>query len=377
MENKTLSLYIHIPFCESKCYYCNFVSNIAKNEDKQKYINYLLKEIELYKNKKTYLKTIFIGGGTPSCLVVGEITKILNKVKDCFIIDDKTEITIECNPNSFSLEKAKEYKSCGINRLSFGLQSANDKLLKEINRIHTKKDFINAVKIAKQTQFDNINADILLGLPNQRLRDVKSTLKLLIKLKIKHISCYSLILEEHTKLYSLVKNNTLKLPEEDKTIKMYDFCLKYLKKHKLYRYEVSNFAKLNYECKHNLVYWNLDDYLGVGLNSHSKIDNIRYENFADYNSYYNYLDKNKKPIKNRQELSLSEIKEEFIMLGLRKQQGINLGTYKLLFNQDLLSIKQKEIKILLNYKFINIKNNYLFATDQGFKVLNQIILYLI
>jgi len=279
---KNLSLYIHIPFCESKCHYCNFVSFKKSNIHKEQYIQYLLKEIKLNATKDFLVNTIFIGGGTPSCLREGDILKISNAIKENFNLSKELEFTIEANPNSFTLEKAKEYVKAGINRISFGLQSANNKILKTINRIHTKKDFINAVKLAKQVGLKNINSDILIGLPNQKLKDVKRTLKLIIKLNLPHVSCYSLILEEKTPLFKMVENKKLKLPQEDKTLKMYDYTLNYLEKHKIFRYEVSNFAKLEKECMHNLTYWNLSNYLGLGLNAHSKIENERFENFSDF-----------------------------------------------------------------------------------------------
>ena len=374
---KDLSLYIHIPFCESKCHYCNFVSFKKSESEKEKNINYLLKEIKLNATKEFLVNTIFIGGGTPSCLNNGDILKISNAIKENFNLSKNLEFTIEANPNSFTIEKAKEYKKAGINRISFGLQSANNKLLKLINRIHTKKDFINAVKIAKQVGLKNINADILLGLPNQKIRDVKSTLKLIIKLNLPHVSCYSLILEESTALYKMVEENKLKLPKDEKTLKMYDFTLKYLQKHKIFRYEVSNFAKAGFKCMHNLTYWNLSNYLGLGLNSHSKIENVRFENFSDFTNYYKCLDENQKPIKEKTQLSLIDQKEEFIMLGLRKSNGINLKEYQNLFNENLEIVKAKEIDFLLKNNLIEIVNNNLFATNLGFKVLNQIILKLI
>lgn len=374
---KEIGLYVHIPFCESKCFYCNFVSVKANDEDKNNYILNLLKEIELYKNEDYILKSIFIGGGTPSCLPVGYISKIINKIKKVFVLKKDCEITIEANPNSFNEEKAQEYKKNGINRISFGLQSANNRLLKSINRIHTKKDFINAISIARKAGFENINADMLIGLAGQRFLDVKKTLKLLVKLNVQHISCYSLILEEDTPLYALVKSKKYKLIDEDKVIKMFDFCNKYLQKHNIFRYEVSNFAKKGYECKHNLIYWNNEDYLGVGLNSHSKIDNTRFENFFDFENYYKQLKNNKKPIKNFQKLSLLESKEEFIMLGLRKVEGIDLKKYQELFGENLEKLKSNEIEKLQNFGFIKIQDDFLFATDIGFKVLNQIIVELV
>jgi len=353
------------------------VSTKATEEEKKKYVDYLIKEIEINSNKDYLVTSIFIGGGTPSCLKAGEISRILNAIYNNFVVEANCEITIECNPNSFTSLKAEEYKKCKINRISFGLQSSNNKLLKLINRVHSKKDFINAINLARSCGFNNLSADILLGIPNQKICDVKNTLKLLIKLKINHISCYSLILEENTKLYKLVHENKLKLPSEEKTIKMYDLSVDYLKKHRIYRYEVSNFAKKGFECMHNLTYWNLGNYLGLGLNSHSKINNIRFENFEGFNDYYEAINKNLKPIKNSYNLSSGEQKEEFIMLGLRKSAGINLNDYFNLFNERLEIVKAKEINFLLKNNFIHLINDNLMATDLGFKVLNQIIIRLV
>ncbi|MGN1208123.1 MAG: radical SAM family heme chaperone HemW [Christensenellales bacterium] len=374
---KEISIYVHIPFCENKCYYCDFVSFKKGSSEKEKYVKNLVQEINLNKNKNFVVKTIFIGGGTPSCLQAKDIEKILKTIKRSFCVDEKCEITIEINPNSFSKEKAEIYKKCGINRLSFGLQSANDKLLKKINRIHTKKDFVKAIKIAKLSGFENVNADILLGLAGQKLLDVKNTLKLLIKLGLPHISCYTLILEENTPLFNMVKNKKCELPSEEKVLKMYNFCLKFLAKHKIFRYEVSNFSIKGFECKHNLVYWNNCDYLGLGLNSHSKIGNQRFENFADFENYYLALSKNQKPIKNIQTLNFDEQREEFVMLGLRKTEGISLEEYSKLFGEDLLCKKAEEIELLKKNNLIQIGKDHLKATNLGFEVLNQIILSLV
>lgn len=374
---KEISLYLHIPFCESKCFYCSFVSKRASEREKEKYITYLLKEIELHKNNEYLVKTVYIGGGTPSVLNESQIERIFEKIKQTFTISNDCEITIEANPNSFTLDKARAMKKVGVNRISLGLQSANDKLLKSINRIHTKKDFINAVNIAKRVGIENINADILIGLPKQQLKDVKSTLQLLMKLKIEHISCYTLILEENTKLFEMVDKGNCKLIDEDKTLKYFDYTLKYLKKRKIYRYEVSNFARAGKECLHNLCYWNLTNYLGLGLNSHSKIDNLRFENFADFESYYKELDLNNLPIKNKNVLTFDEMIEEYIMLGMRKSNGINLDEFAQKFHYRLEIEKAKEIDFLLKNKFIEIINSNLFATEEGFKVLNQIIINLL
>lgn len=374
---KEMSLYVHIPFCESKCFYCNFVSCKSSKENMEKYVQFLLKEIEFNKNKNFLIKTIFIGGGTPSVLDAKLIEYILIKIRNCFEVAKNCEITIEINPNSFSKQKSEIYKKIGVNRLSFGLQSANNRLLKKINRIHTKNDFICAIKLAKNVGFYNINADILLGLPSQKMIDVKSTLKLLKKLDITHVSCYSLILEENTPLFEMVKSKKVKLVGEEKTVKMFDFCCKFLQKNKINRYEVSNFAKPSFECKHNLTYWNLENFLGLGLNAHSKIDNEEFENFSNFDEYYASIESGKKPIAKKETITKTEMQEEFVMLGLRKTQGIDLSEFKNLFKQDLLVLKQKEIEKFVDKKMLTVENNFLKATNLGFKVLNQIIVELI
>ena len=374
-----LSLYIHIPFCESKCNYCSFCSVKATNEQKKQYVENLIKEIKLSaENYRNYLvKTIYIGGGTPSCLDLGEISKISKAIYSNFNIDTKCEFSIEANPNSLTFEKCIEFKNAKINRVSVGLQSYDNKILKSLNRIHTKKDFINSINNLKLAGFKNINADIILGTPFMNIFKLKRTLKKLVKLNLTHISCYSLILEEKTKLFNQIKSGELKLPSEEKTIKFYDYCVKFLKKHGYFRYEVSNFSKLGYECKHNLVYWNLQNYLGLGLSSHSKIGNVRFNNFENFEDYYFALNNEKLPIEMKNELTIKDVKEEYIMLKLRESLGINLKEFEEKFGEDLLKTKKNKIEFLTENKFIEITCQNLFATDLGFKVLNKIILELI
>lgn len=377
MQN--LSLYIHIPFCESKCNYCSFCSVKATNEQKSKYIENLIKEIQfLSKKYKDYVvKTIYIGGGTPSCLKLGEISKVSKAIFSNFKIDKNYEFTIEANPNSLTFEKCIEYKKALINRVSVGLQSYDNKILKSLNRIHTKNDFLLAINNLKLAGLENINADIILGTPFLTSHKLRRTLKKLVKLNLTHISCYSLILEENTKLYNQVKNGEIKLPNEDKNVKFYDFCVNFLKKYGYSRYEVSNFAKPHFECKHNLVYWNLDNYLGLGLSSHSKINDVRFNNFCSFESYYNALENDKLPIENEIELSLADTKEEYIMLKMRESLGINLVEFNAKFNENLLETKKKQIEFFVKNKLIEINENNLFATNLGFKVLNKIILELV
>lgn len=377
---KNLGLYIHIPFCESKCYYCNFISFCSKESVKFDYVKSLINEIDLQKeNYKNYVvDTIFIGGGTPSCLPSGEIFKILSKVKQCFNVDKNCEITVEANPNSITTNFANEISKAGVNRVSIGLQSANDVLLKEINRIHTKNDFLNALDIIKSANLKNINVDLLLGLPNQKLEDVKEALDLLIQNNINHISCYGLILEEGTKLYELVNKKLLMLPTEEQSNKMYQFVVDYLKKYGIFRYEVSNFAKPKFECKHNLKYWNRDEYLGLGLNSFSFVNGKRFNNESNLQEYINYY-KTASTIKieNVEQVTTQDEIEETIMLSLRTEKGINLIDFKNKFNYDLTIKKSKEIANLIKLNLIKIEDNFLKCSKDGFYVLNQVILELI
>ncbi|MGD9900996.1 MAG: radical SAM family heme chaperone HemW [Spirochaetales bacterium] len=377
MKNN-LALYIHIPFCKSKCAYCSFISFPAGKEVMENYIDALVSEILLtsktYKNKK--VDTIFLGGGTPSFLPVGSILKIMSAVKQNFDVASKAEITIECNPDSITKEKLQEYKMAGINRISIGFQSASDRLLKLLNRPHTKEEFLNALALVKETKFENINADLMLGLPTQSLRDLKASIRLLIKQKVTHISVYDLILEEGTPLYNKVKSHEYKEISEKLNLKMQNYVLKALKKAVFKRYEVSNYAKEGYECKHNLKYWDLDDYLGIGLAAHSKIGNTRFNNTEVLDTYLKNIENKKLEYEELIELTIEEQKEEFIMLGLRKTIGIDLTEYSKLFNENLIKLKQKAVEEFLIKGFIRFNGTFMYLTEKGMQVLNKIVLEL-
>ena len=273
-----LGLYIHIPFCESKCDYCNFISFKTDDKTKEQYVFALIKEMKLAKNtlKNYIIDSIFIGGGTPTCLRDKAIKNIIDYIINNYTIDKNIEITVEANPNSLTIDKLREFKLCGVNRLSIGLQTYNNDLLKLIGRIHTCNDFDVALNNAKNMGFENINVDLLLGLPKQNLKDVKHSLKHLVKSGINHISCYGLIVEKGTKLCKKLDNKVYALPTEELSLKMYNYTLRYLNKHKIYRYEVSNFSKQGFECKHNLKYWNMHEYVGFVVDSHSFCDGYRW-----------------------------------------------------------------------------------------------------
>lgn len=379
MMQNNLALYIHIPFCKQKCSYCAFTSFPAGKEKIKAYFNALLKEVELtsVNFKEKIVDTIYIGGGTPSYVEAGYIKKLLAQINQHYTVRNKAEITIEVNPDSVTKEKLEEYKKAGINRLSIGSQTTSDRLLKLINRPHTSKQFFEAVTLAKEVGFTNINADLILSLPTQTLKDVKKSAKDLAMLNLTHISAYDLVLEEETALYKQVKEGFFTRTPEKLSLKMQHYVVKYLKKHGFNRYEVSAYSKKGYESRHNLKYWNLEDYLGLGLNSHSKIFNIRFHNTENLEQYIQTINSGKLEYEDKQTVSKKEQLEEYVMLSLRKQEGIDLSEFEKLFGYSLLEQKQEIIEDLLKNKLIKIKDGYLFATLTGFDVLNSLIVSLI
>lgn len=271
---KEIGLYVHIPFCKQKCYYCDFVSFVGQEQMEEKYVNALKKEIEKYalENKvmskhniepEFIIKTIYIGGGTPSYINEKYIVEIINKIRQNFKVKEEAEITIEVNPGTVNLEKLATYKKCGINRLSIGLQAVQDTLLKKIGRIHTYSDFLDTYKNARNVGFANINVDLMINLPLQTVKDVEESVKEIIKLKPEHISVYSLIVEEETPISKMLENKEIKLASDEEERKMYWLVKNILEKHKYIQYEISNFSKLGFESKHNLDCWNQEEYIGL------------------------------------------------------------------------------------------------------------------
>lgn len=357
---KSLSLYIHIPFCISKCAYCDFLSFADKEEKIDKYIDALLIELELYKEKllEYQIKTIFIGGGTPSSIDEKYIKNILQYIKKNYNIENLEEVSIEANPGTLNKQKIKTYLDSGINRISLGVQSLNDDILKSIGRIHSSRDFYDSLKLLREMGIDNINTDLMFGLPNQSLGDVLDSLNKVIKLGVKHISYYGLILEEGTKLYNLYKKNKITLPTEEEEREMYHNIVNVLKNKGYNHYEISNFGVPGYECKHNLVYWDIYPYLGMGLNSHSYIDGKRSSNTIDVEDYIIKLNSRILPIACEEDIDINTKMEEFCILGLRKISGINKVEFKRRFNVDIEYIYKKPIeKHIKNGLITNTKHN--------------------
>lgn len=376
---KKLGLYLHIPFCEKKCDYCDFVSYCKPTGVKLQYVEDIKKEIcaKAITYKDCEVDTIFIGGGTPSSMPIGAINSILNCVYKNFKVLSNAEITIECNPNSLTMSKLVEYKKSKINRLSIGLQTTNNKLLKLIGRLHTKNQFDFAVACAKKVGFNNISADLILGIPKQKLCHVKQELKYLVKLGINHISAYALIVEEGTKLKQNLDENVYKLPSESLQLKMLNFAVKYLTKQGFQRYEVSNFAKVGFESKHNLKYWTDKEYLGLGAVASSYVDNVRWKNTDSLEEYHNQVQSGNFEYCEKEVVDANSNLEETIMLALRTANGINLDDLQNKFGKDLLKIKSKQIEMLISQKLLTHEDGRIFCTNKGFNLLNQIVLMLV
>ena len=373
MKKNKISIYIHIPFCESRCHYCDFCSSLLNRENVEKYFSYLEREINLYRNflREKIIDTVFIGGGTPSSVDEKFIVRILKVLSD-FEFSENPEITIESNPNSLSMEKAESYFSSGINRISIGAQSFNDKILKKIGRIHKLEDIFRAVENARAAGFTNINLDLMLALPSQKISDIEKSLVEIKNLDLSHISYYSLILEEGTRLYENHIKSPLDFPDELEDRKMYHYVVNGLEKIDLHQYEISNFSKIGFECRHNRTYWKLRDYISFGLSASSNIKNLRYRNFSDFKNYYEALDKNEKPIEFSETLSKNDRMNEFIMMGLRLNSGIDLGEFNKKFEDDFISLYEREIEKNIKLGLIEVKGNKIKLTEKGRDLSNQV-----
>lgn len=370
-----LGLYIHVPFCAQKCNYCDFNSyKIKEINEKQEYLKSIEREILLYKEefKDKEFTSVFLGGGTPSILTADELTILMNSIYDNLKIAKGAEITIECNPGTLNKDKLKRIKELGINRLSMGLQVIQNHHLKYIGRIHTYEQFEQNYREAKSIGIDNINVDLMYSLPNQSFDEWKETLEKIIKLQPSHISAYSLILEEGTKFYDMYLNKEFELNDEDSDIKIYEYTIDTLSKNGYHQYEISNYAKGGCECKHNIVYWKCDNYLGLGPGASGYINNYRYSNICDVDEYNKCLEGNKKPIEEKNILSKKDEIEEFIFMGLRMNEGIDLNDF---YNRFNIKFQDKYKDILDKLKHLNLiieQNNRVALTQKGREISNTV-----
>ena len=370
---KKCGIYIHIPFCKVKCIYCDFYSITEREHQREEFTHMLCREIELFKvhNKNNFIiDTIFIGGGTPSLLTVKQLNAILNSLVKTYSLDNVTEITLEANPGEISKKKLTEFKKLGINRISFGFQSLQKELLKFLTRIHTKEEAINSYINAKDVGFENINIDLIFSIPNQSLSKLENDLKIVSDLNPNHISAYSLTVEPGTELKRLVKKNKVIMPRNKLDLEMLTFTRQFLNNQGYNAYEISNFSKPNFECKHNLNYWNSGPYLAFGPSAHGYDLVNRWSNIRSIDGYIKKLRNFESPIVNIEMSSKSNKFNETLLNGLRLKKGVCLEKLKSLdqnYNEYLnhgLSKWKKEISI---------DNKYLSLTKEGIPFLDSIL----
>lgn len=374
---ENIGIYIHIPFCKKKCFYCDFVSYENKENLIQEYIDAVC--LEILQNAEILseynISTIYFGGGTPSLIKAEYIEKILNTLK-LFVTDEKEikEITIEINPNSASLDKLEKYYNLGINRLSIGLQSTHDKILRNIGRLHTFNDFKEVLKNANAVGFKNISVDLIYPLPGLNLSGFKETLNSVIKLKdefnIKHISVYNLEVHENTRLDFLLKEGFVSLCNEDEEYKMREELNKRLQDNGFVKYEISNYAYPGFESKHNLCYWNQEKYIGFGVNASSFFNLKRYRNTSNIDKYIDGIKNNKNIVVETEELDKLSLMKEYIILKLRLSKGVEISEFKQKFGTDIFDIFNTEFNSLKKDNLVNITSKNISLTSRGEEVAN-------
>ena len=372
-------LYIHIPFCESKCIYCDFYPLPLKNVTNRhqyvkKYLSALSREIAIYARDESIpkkLNSIYFGGGTPSILEVSDIEKILESIHFNFEVSKESEITLEANPGTLDIEKLKILRSLGINRLSLGVQSFYDEDLKFLSRIHTAYDVFQIVKDTNDANFNNISFDLIFSLPEQTIEKWKSNLQKAVEIHPTHISCYSLIIEPETPLFTMVHYKGVSVLSEENDAELYEFTIEFLNNNGYRQYEVSNFAKSGFESVHNKNYWNHIPYIGLGQSSHSFFNTKRWWNFRNIDRYIESLNNNILPIESEEVLTKQQMINEFIYLGLRSE-GINLNKLKESYCTDLLPIKKNLIENFVNGNLMICDGSYLKLTPTGYVMCDEI-----
>jgi oxygen-independent coproporphyrinogen III oxidase len=374
-------IYIHIPFCERKCIYCDFYS-VENLNLIDRFTKSLLKEIEIFSIEADFFNdsifdTIYFGGGTPSLLEPAQIEKILNKLSQSFKISSNPEITLETNPGTVDKRKLLEFKNLGVNRISFGVQSFFDDDLKFLGRIHTGEDAFKCVNDSFEVGFENVSIDLIFGLPGQTVEKWLENLKFAVSLNVPHISAYNLIVERGTPLHELFSLGKVEIPEDEIQAQLYERTIDFLENAGYVHYEVSNYAFEGFECRHNLKYWQYENYIGFGPSAHSFWINKRWWNFANLNKYINALDLGKIPVANFEILDEEKMIEEFIYLGLRSK-GINVARFKGKFGFEFVDGDIKdEIEELERAGYITIEDDFIKLTPKGFLLCDEIVLRLI
>lgn len=376
---KELELYIHIPFCVQKCFYCDFLSMPVDETVRRHYVRRLIEETE-YKSQqyKGYeITSVFFGGGTPSILTETQIAEIMEALQQNFSIQKEAEITIECNPGTLARQKIITYKESGINRISMGLQSANNRELKMLGRIHTYEEFLHNYDLVRKGGIENVNVDLMSALPGQTVSDWERTLKEILKLRPEHISAYSLIIEEGTPFYQTYEEDEQRreegeepkyLPNEETEREMYRLTGALLEEKGYMQYEISNYAKKGRECQHNIGYWTRKNYLGLGLGSASLVENVRFSNTSDLQEYLagDFEEREREVLERREQM------EEFMFLGLRMIKGVSRGDFKKAFGVEIEAVYGEVIKKMVSQGLLQQQAGRIFLTEEGISVSNYV-----
>ena len=370
MRADARGLYVHIPFCIRKCNYCDFCSfGGASREEILRYKQALIEEIAEYAKKRIRIKTLYFGGGTPSILEPSDFSEIIEAIRRGFDIEADAEITVEANPGTLTEEKLSVYRALGVNRISIGLQSSLDDELQILGRVHSFEDFLKAYKMARDAGIRNINVDIMYAIPSQTRESLQKTLDRVISLSPEHISAYGLIIEEGTPFFE--KRASLDFPGEDTECEMYEYITKRLGEAGYTHYEISNYAKPGCESRHNLVYWQMGEYIGLGLNAHSYFENSRYSNTADMKEYIGAERAEYRVVEKRAD---EDSEREYIMLSLRLAGGIDEAEYRHKFGREFRQGREAAISRLLGLGLIEESDGRIFITERAFYLSNRVIL---
>ena len=364
-ENQPIGLYIHIPFCQKKCNYCNFLTFINNDDQIEKYVKYLIKEINLYKGENIHLDTIYIGGGTPSYLDEKYMVQIVEAIKKVFVLEDDLEFTIEMNPESVEVDKIKTYLQIGINRFSMGVQSFNNDVLKIMGRLHNRTSVFKKLALMRELGCKNISIDLMLANPKQDIEILRQDLAIACKLDIDHISYYSLILKEQTYFDLWYRQGKIDLFDPEEERKMYHEVVDTLVKNGFDHYEISSFAKNGLRGIHNAKYWTLNDFIGLGMGAAGNISKLRFENVRGFDSYYNLLDKGQKPLLETEELSIEDREKEYLMLNLRMMQGFDIDQMNKKFSIDFEEKYKDILEKNIGAGILKKEENRIKFTDYG------------
>ncbi len=377
---RDLSIYLHIPFCVRKCLYCDFLSYAASAAEMKSYVNLMLRQIKeesvFYRDHRVV--SVFLGGGTPSLLPAEEVEGILRAVRENYRMADEVEITIECNPGTTAAEKLKDYITYGINRLSIGLQSTKNEELARIGRIHNYEAFLNTYQAAREAGFTNINIDLMAALPGQSITSYRESLERVTALLPEHISAYSLILEEGTPLYD--RREQYHFPTEEEDRNMYQMTKEYLGEKGYQRYEISNYAREGFACRHNQVYWQRGDYVGFGLGAASMVRDVRWSMPESMGAYQDYVEGMPVRVDNlsyrhfpgAHVLTIQEQMEEFMFLGLRMMCGVDCRTFDDKFGQEMEAVYGPVIAQMMSQGLIQKEGERIKLSDRGIDVSNYV-----